>query len=202
MNSNSLKIDAFYHAALPFGKKIAEEFVDYHVTHGGISRFAKFKYFQRTILGRPVNIGLQNKLLAFYSAEVRKGLCDCEIANGLERLREITHDSRWLVVSGGEQFELRDVFAIRKIDYLFDAGIYGSPDDKDTIIQREISCGNIIRPAIYFGDTKYDMEVAKRSGLGFVFVSKWSDCSFSNSEINNLFSIPLLSDLLQDVLEK
>lgn len=196
LNSNMVKTQAFYRAALPYGEKAASELMDYHVRHGGISRYSKFDYFQREILAQPLDTSVRNKLLEAFATEVRKGLLTCEVAEGLEELRMATPDSRWMVVSGGDQSELREVFAIRQIDRFFNGGIFGSPDDKDTILSRETNVCNLMPPAIFFGDTKYDMEVAMRAGLDFVFVSKWSEYPFFASELTNLTSIRQLSYLL------
>ncbi|MFH7588150.1 HAD family hydrolase, partial [Oceanimonas smirnovii] len=45
LNSNKVKTEAFYKAALPYGEAAAQAMVDYHVAHGGVSRYKKFAYF-------------------------------------------------------------------------------------------------------------------------------------------------------------
>lgn len=65
------------------------------------------------------------------------------MAPGLEALRQQTSDAHWLVVSGGDHEELRDVFAWRGIAEWFNGGIFGSPDTKDEIVARELGSGNI-----------------------------------------------------------
>jgi len=80
-----------------------------------------------------------------------------------------------MVVSGGDQAQLRRVFAARGLTELFDGGIYGSPTSKDEIFAREVGSGAIKAPAIYFGDSRYDHIAANRAGLDFVFVHGWSE---------------------------
>ena len=80
-----------------------------------------------------------------------------------------------MVISGGDQSELRTLFAEREIAGMFDAGIFGSPDNKDTILTRELANGNLAQPAIFFGDSRYDHEAATRAGLDFIFVSAWTE---------------------------
>ena len=60
-------------------------------------------------------------------------LRDCEVAPDLIELRQATPDVRWMIISGGDQAELREIFAQRNLTGLFDAGIFGSPDNKDLI---------------------------------------------------------------------
>jgi len=196
LNSNTVKTQAFYQAALPYGERAAKELADYHVQNGGISRYSKFEYFQRAILSQPFDITVNNNLLEAFATEARKGLLTCEVAVRLEEIRNATRDSRWMVVSGGDQTELRDIFALRGIEHFFDSEIFGSPDDKDMILFRELATGKLRLPAVFFGDTKYDMEVAMRAGLDFVFVSGWSEYPFLCAETTGLPSIRQLSDLL------
>ena len=175
LNSNKVKTKAFYEAALPYGEYEARELVAYHIKHGGISRYTKFETFLRDIVKIPITAQALDQLLGSYASEVQHGLLHCETASGLEALRDATSHARWAVVSGGDQAELRSVFAQRNIDLWFDAGIFGSPDDKDTILAREFGSGKLVRPAIFLGDSRYDHEAAIRAKLDFVFVSGWSE---------------------------
>ncbi|WP_345799762.1 HAD family hydrolase [Marinobacter bryozoorum] len=177
LHSNKVKTEAFYQATLPYGEAAAQAMVDYHVANGGVSRYKKFAHFLEQIA--PNHTTQQGPdleaLLQAYASYVREGLLSCEVAPGLEALREQTPDARWLIVSGGDQAELRDVFAQRGIAEWFDGGIFGSPDTKDEILARELSSGNIQQPALFLGDSKYDHQAASAAGLDFVFLSGWSE---------------------------
>lgn len=191
LNSNRVKTDAFYEAALPYGEAAAKALVDYHVSNGGISRYKKFAYFiDHLVPGKP-GPGL-DELLSSYAVQVREGLMGCEVTPGLQALKESTPQARWLIVSGGDQAELREVFAERKLDEFFDGGIFGSPDTKDEILARELNRGNINRSALFLGDSKYDYQAANAAGLDFVFLSQWSEvddwktwCSSLNIDIRS-----------------
>ncbi|MFW8567313.1 HAD family hydrolase [Orrella sp. 11846] len=176
LDSNKVKTDAFYQAALPYGQAAAQAMVEYHVANGGVSRYKKFAYFLEQIA--PVHAEQfpdLEALLQAYAGYVREGLSSCEVAPGLEALREQTPSARWLIVSGGDQTELRDVFAQRGIAEWFDGGIFGSPDTKDEILARELASGTIQQPALFLGDSKYDYQAANAVGLDFVFLSGWSE---------------------------
>ena len=178
LNSNRVKTDAFYQAALPYGQAAAQAMVEYHTARGGVSRYKKFAYFLEQIVPEkaPYTDGpALESLLQRYAEEVRQGLLTCEVAAGLEQLRERTAVARWLIVSGGDQAELRDVFAQRGLARFFDGGIFGSPDTKDEILQRELASDNIQQPALFLGDSKYDFQAANAAGLEFVFLSGWSE---------------------------
>ena len=177
LDSNQLKTEAYYRVAVAFGAdhEQAQALVDYHVRLGGISRFIKFRYFLDEIMHQPVTDDAMAILLEGFAEEIHKELLTCEMAPGLLELCELTEHTRWMLVSGGDQTELRSLFAERNIDKLFDAGIFGSPDNKDVILERETANGNLAQPALFFGDSKYDHEASERAGLDFVFVSYWTE---------------------------
>jgi len=175
--------------------------VAHHLSQGGVSRYVKFAYFLSEIVpaySTQINGPGLDALLDAYTQAVRQGLLDCTIAPGLASLRAVTRGARWLIVSGGDQAELRAVFSARGLDQLFDGGIFGSPDDKDTILSRELATGNITYPALFLGDSRYDHEAAARAGIDFLFVSEWSE--FSNWEDyvrqHHLRHIRQLSDIV------
>ena len=175
LNSNKIKTRAFYNVAKVYGHEPAQALTDYHVQNGGISRFVKFKYLLTKILKKEIAQSELSQLLDNYTHEVKNALMDCEVAEGLELLREQTSYANWLIVSGGDQAELRDVFKARQLDRYFDSGIFGSPDTKETIIAREIESGKITRPALFLGDSKYDFQGAQTAGLDFIFLTQWTE---------------------------
>lgn len=199
LNSNKVKTEAFHLATLPYGEAAAQAMVDYHVANGGVSRYRKFAYFLEQIA--PAHAEQQGPdleaLLLAYAGHVREGLLNCAMAPGLETLRQQTPNVRWLIVSGGDQAELRDVFTSRGIAEWFDGGVFGSPDTKDQILARELTSGNIQQPALFLGDSKYDYQAARAAGLDFVFLSGWSEVKDWEEWVSHLQikSVTSLSDL-------
>lgn len=174
LNSNKIKTKAFYQAALPYGESAAQSLVAFHLERGGISRYEKFKWFMDSFAENKTGPNL-DQLLEVYAKNVIDGLLTCEVAHGLAGLREKTKQANWLIVSGGDQNELRHVFNLRGISKYFDGGIFGSPDDKNKIVEREILQQNIKYNALFLGDSEYDFVVAKKNHLDFAFVSSWSE---------------------------
>ena len=179
LDSNQLKTQAYYDTAISFGanKQQAEAIVEYHVRLGGISRYPKFKYFLHDIMQQPITDAAMQYLLERFASEIHKGLLSCEMADGLHELRQATRNARWMLLSGGDQTELRELFAQRGIADLFDAGIFGSPDNKDQVLSREVANGNLTQPALFLGDSRYDHEAAIRAGLDFIFLKNWTEFS-------------------------
>ena len=177
LNSNQLKIQAYHDVAIKFGASEAQAqlLVAHHVKLGGISRYPKFEYFLREIMKQAVTEEAIDCLLTSFTSEVKCLLMNCEIAPDLMRLRQAIPDAKWMIISGGDQAELREIFEQRKLTGFFDAGIFGSPDNKDQILAREIARDNLVKPALFIGDSRYDYQASSKAGLDFVFLSDWTD---------------------------
>lgn len=175
LNSNKIKTKAFYDVTKIFGHRPAQKLRDYHVKHGGISRYKKFEYLFTDILNKPIQDDEINMLLLNFSKEIKKALLSCEVAQNIRELREKTRDSKWMIVSGGDQSELREVFEKRKLSGYFDGGIFGSPENKYNILKSEKKKGNIVGNCVFIGDSIYDYEVSKSIYADFIFLTGWTD---------------------------
>ncbi|MDD2934521.1 MAG: HAD hydrolase-like protein [Methylotenera sp.] len=177
LDSNVVKTEAYFRTAKNLGATDAQAqaLVDYHVKLGGISRYHKFEWYLREVLQQPVTDVAIQALLDEFARELEVGLMECPIAEGLPALREATPGVNWMILSGGDQQEIRTLFAKRNLSHFFNGGLFGSPDNKDTVLAREKSNGNLQLPALFIGDSKYDFEAATRAGLDFVFLSDWTE---------------------------
>ncbi len=180
LNSNKIKSNTFRKVLNKFNQNAVDEFIKYHKSNGGISRYIKFEYFLNNILPQYEKIKLNKdvllkQLLENYSSECKSLLFKSEVTKNLKKLRIISGKIPWLIVSGGDQNELKEVFKHKKINSFFNGGIFGSPDKKNIIIQREIMNKKIKFPALMFGDSKLDYEVAKENDIEFLFVTQWTD---------------------------
>lgn len=182
INSNRVKSDAFVQALEILGLPGGNELERYNRENGGISRYVKFIHYLDYILPKFVqadSVRLDganvNALLDVYGEVVRKKLIQVNVTPGLKELRKFTAGRSWTVVSGGKESEVREVLTWHGIAGLFDGGIYGSPDSKHEILEREVRKGSIRFPAVFLGDSKYDAEVSAKFGLEFIFVSGWTE---------------------------
>ena len=170
LDSNKVKTAAFYDVALPFGKDIAEEFVDYHKQNGGISRFEKMKYLLEKV-GQYSEEKWQ-ELVDQYANIVKQKLLTAGLNKGIEAyLQSLPKDSKKYIVSGGAQSELEWVFKERNLDHYFD-GIYGSPRTKYQIIEE---IGDYAKPSLFFGDSRLDYEVARDCKMDFIFFTNLTE---------------------------
>lgn len=167
LDSNKLKTQAFYEVAKPYGEDIANDFVHYHRTNGGISRFEKFNKLWRDMLNLKQD-GV-DELVQKYGEICHRKLLQCNVTPGFTDFLSCIR-GRKIVVSGSEEKELRSIFQLRSLHSEFDA-IYGSPKNKLDIIS-ELSFDH---PAVLVGDSRYDYEVAAELGLSFIFMSGFTE---------------------------
>lgn len=198
LNSNKIKTDAFREVAKQYGHDIAEAFVAHHNQNGGVSRFKKFKYLLSNLVGEDPSKPEIARLCNEYSTLIVNKLISCEKAVDLTLLRNATKSAGWMVVSGGDQTELRDIFIARNLEPLFNLNIFGSPDSKDVILAREIKKGSIVLPALFLGDSRYDFMAASTAGLDFIFVHGWTEFEGWKEFciLNGIETIKQTSDLL------
>ena len=187
LNSNKIKSHAFYSSALSWGSEAASCLLSYHLQNGGISRYEKFQYFFDVIIPSCsyLDQGYElNTLVQLYATQVADELLKCQMTHALPYLRELTSSASWLVASGSDQSELRSIFMQRNISHFFDAGIYGSPDDKYKIVANSLSeddCAN----SLFIGDSIYDFKVSKYYGMDFLFVCDWTDITGWRTVVRN-----------------
>lgn len=177
LDSNKVKTDAFAEAVKEYGGNLGQQLIEYHVANGGISRFVKFDYFFSNILSRKPEEGEMDTVLNNFAGAVKQGLLTCAQTPELDTLLNgPLKDLPCSVISGSMQDELRDIMKQRDIYKYFDA-VYGSPDSKDLIFNRECETGRIKKPAVYIGDSLYDYQMADKYGLDFIFATDWTEFS-------------------------
>jgi phosphoglycolate phosphatase-like HAD superfamily hydrolase len=177
LNSNKTKVQAYYAVAKKMGgtDAQAQALVDHHIAKGSFPRNGKIEYYLNHIVKQPITADLMQQYMHAFDEFLDTALMECEIAAGLPTLKVATPQARWMLLSGGDQAELRRVFPRRNLAYLFEAGIFGGPDQKDHVLDREKLNGNIQTPALFVGDSKYDHQAAIGAGLDFVFLSDWTE---------------------------
>lgn len=175
LNSNKIKSDAFYQVAMGYDPVAAKQLKMFSESTNGFSRRQIFTFFAEKILKEKNCELIVNSMVQEFSVVVKPALLKCDIVKRLVQIKAINKNSRWMVVSGGDQSELRSVFLARDILSLFALGVFGSPRSKNVIIKEEFAEKNLLGSTIFFGDSRTDYEVAKHWGFDFVFVGAWSD---------------------------
>lgn len=177
LNSNQTKVDAYYNTAKRLGgtDAQAQAFVDYHLKLGSIPRNDKIRYYITEIIQQPLTEALFQAFMDTFTVILDETLMKCEVAPSLYALKAATAQAQWMLMSGGDQGELRQIFPRRGLDGLFELGIYGGPTKKNEHLASMIADGTIQFPALFIGDSRFDHQASTAAGLDFIFVSDWTD---------------------------
>jgi phosphoglycolate phosphatase-like HAD superfamily hydrolase len=182
LNSNKTKVNAYFAVAKKMGgtDEQAQALVEHHIAKGSFPRNGKIEYYLNYIVKQPITDGLMQQYMHAFDEILDVTLMECEVTTGLVELKAATPQARWMLLSGGDQAELRRIFPRRAVGnvslaHLFEAGIFGGPDQKEDVLAREIKNGNIQLPALFLGDSKYDHQAAIGAGLDFIFLSNWTE---------------------------
>lgn len=179
LQSNQLKSDAFAQVLEDCDPALVAEFVAWHKTTGGISRFYKFAHFYREMLAVEDWRTRTEVACDTFGDIVSCGLRSCASVPGLNDLLVLLR-ARGIplaVNTGGAQSEIRAVFADRGIASHFRT-ILGSPATKHENMVTLDGLG-LIRPgSVYIGDAALDFELAQDFRMRFVYVayeSEWKN---------------------------
>jgi phosphoglycolate phosphatase-like HAD superfamily hydrolase len=197
LNSNKIKSETFKKVTRNFGEKISDHFLNFHIKNGGVSRNEKFKYFVNKILNKK-NDKLIDKLILEYSKNIYDELLNCEVSDCLKFLKQKYMYIDWLVLTGGNEDEVKDIFRKKKIKYFKDCHIYGSPKSKYENFKFLTNNDLIKYPAIFFGDSEYDYKFSFDNKIDFIFVSGWTEFENWNSfcKKNNIKTIKDICELV------
>lgn len=200
LNSNEIKSNAFYDLALPFGEDVAQEFMTYHKANGGISRYEKIDYLLRELAPFCSDIeGKKHELIHQYGDIVESRLCACEETPFLREFLTAFSGQK-VVVSGGMQTELREIFRSKGLQQHF-TGIYGSPRSKEQILL-DIQEGIDFSDAVFIGDSRLDFEVARKFEIDFIFMKQFTEVKNWQAFFKPYPEVKIihnLGDLLQQV---
>jgi phosphoglycolate phosphatase-like HAD superfamily hydrolase len=168
VDSNGVKAANIREAALTVcDPATADRFVSYFVSNNGIPREVKIEAFFEDPGARSAVLSAYNRLnqatVPYLEPEptTRRFLAECAGA-GLPLY----------VLSGGDEEEVREMLGNAGILGLFSA-VLGGPRSKPEHLERLQLTG----PTCYFGDSRYDYEVAARFGFDFVFLSRFTQFS-------------------------
>lgn len=168
LDSVPVKTRAFARLAEPFGGEARDRFVMYHTVHGGVSRYKKFEWFFREVLGREISAEESadwGRRFAEYALdEVRR----CPLIPGVENVLETWRGKLPLYVcSGAPAEELCLVLRERGLEHYF-TGIYGSPPAKALLLAEIVRVANVLpEHALMVGDAVTDRDAAESVGTLF-----------------------------------
>ena len=167
--SVDMKTRAFAVLYEPHGPEVVEKVIAHHLLHGGLSRFEKFRFYQREFLGSNLTPEEEVVLGERFSEMVEGLVCESEWVPGARELLDANFGkTSMFVVSGTPEAELRRIVHRRGMMRYFD-GVLGSPRTKGELISVVVADrGFDPRRCIMVGDSISDYAGAMEAGVGFV----------------------------------
>lgn len=169
VESVDVKTKAFAEMYKQYGPKIVDQVVAYHLAHGGISRYEKFRYYQETLLGKSLSSSEEIILGETFSKMVKYAVVTAPLVPGAyEFLSEYHQAFALFVASGTPEEEMKEIIRSRGMAHFF-ISVHGAPTEKASIIRsicEEHSFKN--RSVLMVGDAMTDYMGALTAGVRFV----------------------------------
>jgi len=166
--STKAKTEAFKELYLPFGEEVAAKVVDYHISHGGVSRFEKFKVFHNEFLNKEISEAeIQNLSVQFSNLVLDKVINSEEVQGAHDFIKKYSKSHNLWIITGTPTPEI-EIIAKAKALYSYFMGLYGSPEKKNYWTEFIIKKHQLERDeTIFLGDATTDLDAAQFSNLHF-----------------------------------
>ena len=109
------------------------------------------------------------KLISKYELLLQSHILKADLSPFLKKLREQNNSLDWIMISGSDQKELREILKTKGIYEFFNLGIFGSPSSKESLLKENITQNKIKFPAIFLGDSKLIIIQQRNTRLIFYF---------------------------------
>lgn len=166
--SVSAKTEAFREMYLSYGEEIANQVVDYHIKHGGVSRYEKFRYWEKAHFGKDISEERTQELANVFSNLVLKKVIKADEVSGANNfIKKYYKTLRFWIITGTPTKEIEVITKERKLSEYF-VGIHGSPEKKRYWTEYLIKKHKLKRDeTLFLGDATTDQDAAEFSSLHF-----------------------------------
>lgn len=166
--SVSAKTDAFKEMYLPYGEEIVNQVLDYHINHGGVSRYDKFRYWEKTFFGKDISEVRVQEMAQEFSNLVLKRVIDADEVPGVKSfIKKYSKILNFWIITGTPTTEMKIITRERGLTNYF-IGIYGSPQKKRFWTEYLIEKHSLKREeTLFLGDATTDHKAAEFSKLHF-----------------------------------
>lgn len=169
VESVDVKTRAFMELYRPYGEAIIQEVAAYHLAHGGVSRYEKFRYFHRVLLGQMLGEETEHSLASRFSTLVEDAVIAAPWVSGARQFVTAYHEQLPLhIASATPTEELLRIVRCRGMEGFF-RSVMGAPEKKGEIIGR-ITAEHAYSPqrVLMLGDALADLEGARDAGVLFL----------------------------------
>ncbi len=169
-DSVDIKTRAFAKLFERYGEDVVKKVVEYHLSHGGVSRYDKFRYYYQNILSKKITDDEIDILDKKFSEIVFNEVLKAPLIEGVVDFLNfcLRQEKKMFVVSATPQKEIRKIVEGKGLSKYFQ-DVVGSPAKKDE------SVGYLIRKyglkperSLYFGDSAGDLKASQKYKIKFV----------------------------------
>ncbi len=195
-DSVNIKTQAFAELYRYYGEEIERKVVEYHLKHGGVSRFDKFRYFHKEFLDIDLDEGkVQELAIKFSKLVIDKVVKAPYIPGAFEFISKNYIKYNMFVSTATPDDEIKEIINRKSLTQYFNA-IYGSPESKVAHVKRIIYKNNYLQnETVFIGDSGSDKEATIHNGIPFIAISNTNKFQIER------FVMPDLIDL-EPVLNK
>ena len=166
--SVSAKTEAFREMYLQHGDYIANRVVTYHISHGGVSRYEKFRHWEKAFFNKDINDAEVQILAQDFSDRVMQKVIESEEVTGAYNfIKKYNKALKFWVITGTPTTEIKIIANKRGLKDFF-IGFHGSPENKVYWTEYLIKKFKLNRSeTLFLGDATTDRDAAKFSKLHF-----------------------------------
>jgi beta-phosphoglucomutase-like phosphatase (HAD superfamily) len=196
-DSVDVKTKAFASLYASYGSEIEQLVVNYHLAHGGISRFNKIQYFEESLLNKSISEKeIDEKVTLFASLVKEKVISSNYLPGAIDFIKKMSKVVPLFICTGTPEFEIIEIADKRGILPFFN-GIYGSPTDKKSIISNILNKHHFSSSeVVYFGDATTDQIAAKGFDMPLIGIRNNDTVFDPGTNLINDFNDSLLSFLI------
>ncbi len=168
LESVEAKSLAFEQLVRAHGPEAVDRLLAFHHAHGGVSRYEKFAWFVREVLGREITPEESQNMGQQFAKLSRANVLDAPMVPGaLDALDALRGTLPLYVASGAPHGELVEILTLRGLAGYF-TDIYGSPPAKSALLRRCIDRSGVAPTAtLMIGDSSTDLDAARENGTQF-----------------------------------
>ena len=186
-DSVNIKTEAFAELYRSYGEEVEKNVVKYHLAHGGVSRFDKFKYFHKEFLNLELSESEIRDLAKKFSKLVIDKVVNAPYITGAFEF--ITHNYNlfdMFISTATPIDEINEILKRKNLTKYF-KDIKGSPESKIDHVQQIITQNNYLRnESVFIGDSDSDKEAAEKNGIYFIQVNSGEQIMNKKYRVNDL----------------
>ncbi len=173
LDTVNIKTEAFKEIYKRCGRDIVKKVADHHLANGGMSRYAKFRFYHEKFLGIKLSDREVTDLADKFSKLVFKKVLNAKFIKGALEFLQICRKRKKLcfIVSSTPEAEINRIVKMRRLSSYFESA-KGSPrikEDNIKMLLKQRKIGN--KKAVLFGDSSNDLEAARSNNIGFIGIS-------------------------------